>query len=345
MPTPHDVEVAARIGMLAHRVGVPGALEEALRLLADAVRGDATSVVAVEPFGGRFLALGALGYPEAVSEALAGTFTRTPWMTQVLETPLPPSISTEEGQSFRHGWFYAERMEPAGFRDGMSAPLRGADGRCVGLVHVSSGLDGAFGTESRAVLLALTPALTAMVDARRLAVMADPHLDAADPGIAAAMVDGPREATFDGLARPEVLDDPRFRQVVDEFAACGGRRLEMYWTHDRSWFRVLLHRTPVPGSDTTVTVVRSRHSSAPLGLSPRELDVLTLVAVGLTDQAIAARLVVSERTVHSHVQHVLRKTGCSGRAGAAALAVSRGIVRPVPGPGGGADVLRRLAMA
>lgn len=345
MPTPQDVEVAARIGMLVHRVDVPVAVDEALRLLADALRGDAASLVTLDPFEGRFLPMGAVGYPEPVARALAGPFTRTPWMRQVLETPLPPSISTEEGQSFRQGWFYAERMEPAGFRDGMSAPLRRPDGRCLGLVHVSSARDGTFGTESRALLLALTPALTAMTDVTRLAATTGPDADAGGSGAAAALVDGRREATFDGVPRPDVLDDPRLRMVLDDFADCGGRRLQMYWPVGRTWRSVLLHRVWIPGTDRSATVVQCRPAPPPFDLSPREVDVLTLVAVGLTDQAIAARLVLSERTVHSHVQHILRKTGCSGRTEAAALAVRRGIVRPSPGHGDLAEVVRRLVIA
>lgn len=57
-------------------------------------------------------------------------------------------------------------------------------------------------------------------------------------------------------------------------------------------------------------------------LSPRELDVLRLVAGGLTNQAIAGRLYLSPRTVERHLSNIYLKLGLSGksaRAGAAAL--------------------------
>jgi LuxR family maltose regulon positive regulatory protein len=53
-----------------------------------------------------------------------------------------------------------------------------------------------------------------------------------------------------------------------------------------------------------------------LGLTARELEVLTLVADGLTDPQIAQRLVISEHTVHRHVSNILVKLSCSSRAAA-----------------------------
>ena len=59
---------------------------------------------------------------------------------------------------------------------------------------------------------------------------------------------------------------------------------------------------------------------APLGLSPREREVLTLVARGASNTAIAAALGMSERTVAKHVERIHRKLGVASRAAAAARA-------------------------
>jgi LuxR family maltose regulon positive regulatory protein len=65
----------------------------------------------------------------------------------------------------------------------------------------------------------------------------------------------------------------------------------------------------------------------PLGeLSKRELEVLSLVAEGLTNHDIAQRLVLSEHTVNRHVANILRKLGLSSRAAAASLAGRHGLV-------------------
>jgi LuxR family transcriptional regulator, maltose regulon positive regulatory protein len=64
----------------------------------------------------------------------------------------------------------------------------------------------------------------------------------------------------------------------------------------------------------------------PLGdLSRRELEVLALVAEGLTNQEIAARLVLSKHTVNRHVANILRKLRLPSRAAAASLAVRHGL--------------------
>ena len=62
------------------------------------------------------------------------------------------------------------------------------------------------------------------------------------------------------------------------------------------------------------------------GLSPREVEVLRLVATGATNKAIAAQLVLSERTVDRHVSNLLAKLGVSTRAAATARAFDRQLI-------------------
>ena len=65
----------------------------------------------------------------------------------------------------------------------------------------------------------------------------------------------------------------------------------------------------------------------PDGLTKREIDVVRLVAEGLSNQQIAHRLVVSEATVKTHLNHVLSKLDLDGRPGLVAWAWRRGLVR------------------
>ena len=55
-------------------------------------------------------------------------------------------------------------------------------------------------------------------------------------------------------------------------------------------------------------LIELRHQARPLhDLSPREREVLALMAEGLTDRAIAQRLWLSQKTIETHIRHVLRK--------------------------------------
>jgi DNA-binding NarL/FixJ family response regulator len=66
-------------------------------------------------------------------------------------------------------------------------------------------------------------------------------------------------------------------------------------------------------------------SSLPDGLTPREAEVLALIAEGLTNAEIAERLVVSAATVKTHVNHIFAKTGARDRAQAVVYAYGHGL--------------------
>lgn len=62
-------------------------------------------------------------------------------------------------------------------------------------------------------------------------------------------------------------------------------------------------------------------------LSQREIEVLTLVAMGLTNKEIATRLFISDKTARNHVASCLLKLGANDRTEAATTAIRRGLIR------------------
>ncbi|MFI7013960.1 response regulator transcription factor [Streptomyces sp. NPDC050164] len=331
MPSHHQIAAAARIGMLTRERDTTSASAQALRELARALPLDAATLLTIDPLTGSHVQVASIGYTAAASQALAGEFVATPWYRNVVRRELPPSISEDAedaGPRFRHGWFYAERVRPAGFRDGVTGALRHR-GRLVGMVHLSTESADAYDTDARLLLASVMPALAALADP--LAHAGDLHGLAAQDAASLVTGDG-GVIDLPGRDRPRVLrEEGGFRALLDAFTGTGGRRLRLLWPACGDWRRVVLHRHPAgPGLASDAVLVHETPTELPYGLSPRELEVLTLAATGQTNQAIAQALFLSPRTVHSHVEHLLRKTGCASRAQATALAVRDGLLRPDP---------------
>jgi DNA-binding CsgD family transcriptional regulator len=70
----------------------------------------------------------------------------------------------------------------------------------------------------------------------------------------------------------------------------------------------------------------SRRLEGPAGLTRREIEVLRLLARGLSNREIAKRLVISPKTVGNHVEHIYAKIDATNRAGASLFAVRHGLL-------------------
>jgi HD-GYP domain-containing protein (c-di-GMP phosphodiesterase class II) len=76
----------------------------------------------------------------------------------------------------------------------------------------------------------------------------------------------------------------------------------------------------------------ARRPARPAGLTGREIEVLRLLARGLSNKQIAERLVISRKTASHHVEHIYAKTGTTNRALASLFAASNGLLQDaVPG--------------
>jgi HD-GYP domain-containing protein (c-di-GMP phosphodiesterase class II) len=86
----------------------------------------------------------------------------------------------------------------------------------------------------------------------------------------------------------------------------------------------------------------ARRQTRAAGLTAREVEVLRLLARGLSNKEIAERLVISRKTASHHVEHIYTKTGTSNRALASLFAANHGLIGAAdPGPADGAAWLRR----
>jgi DNA-binding NarL/FixJ family response regulator len=123
------------------------------------------------------------------------------------------------------------------------------------------------------------------------------------------------QARYDG-ARTRVLVGLARRLLGDEDAA----RLDL------AGARSTLVGLGAVGDVAALDRVAPTEDPAYGNLSPREVQVLRLVATGRTNAAIAAELVLSERTVDRHVSNILAKLGLGSRSAATAWAYEHRLV-------------------
>jgi DNA-binding NarL/FixJ family response regulator len=88
------------------------------------------------------------------------------------------------------------------------------------------------------------------------------------------------------------------------------------------------HLLDALAASTAAAEVQPSEPALPDGLTPREAEVLTLVAAGLSNSEIAERLYVNESTIKSHINHLFAKTGVRDRAQAVSYAYRHGLVGP-----------------
>ncbi|MFX0144663.1 MAG: response regulator [Candidatus Hodarchaeota archaeon] len=96
------------------------------------------------------------------------------------------------------------------------------------------------------------------------------------------------------------------------------------------------HGEAVMTRETTSRLMRGfadlahRQEPSPDRLSPRELELLQLVAEGHSNKAIGQRLSVSVNTVKYHMKNILQKLGAQNRTEAVMLAIRSGLIKPEP---------------
>jgi len=119
---------------------------------------------------------------------------------------------------------------------------------------------------------------------------------------------------------PELAEVPERLEIAlgpDAFVRCAavGSALDLNAAASYARDQIAAARTELAGTEP-----------APSGLSRREVEVLKLVADGLTTREIATRLFIAPKTADHHIQHIYTKTGVSNRAAATRWAIEHGVV-------------------
>jgi DNA-binding CsgD family transcriptional regulator len=222
----------------------------------------------------------------------------------------------------------AEVLLPAGFREGLSMCLVTQSGAYAGVLNLSTDDDRHPHDRAREAIAALNETLANVVDVtqscRTLAALLEPGTAA----LALARDGTPVELA--GVERSGILAEgsPLLAVLAGQVPRDGDERRFLWPADDGGWYRVRIVPCLDEAGSRSLSLVTVRPCSTVLGLTRREIDVLTLLAGGASNPAIARVLHVSPRTVATHVEHILEKLDVSTRAGAAGRAVREALVLP-----------------
>jgi ATP/maltotriose-dependent transcriptional regulator MalT len=159
---------------------------------------------------------------------------------------------------------------------------------------------------------------SAMLDALTAQARGAVHLAAGEPRDALVAL---RRASEIWNALDVPYEIARTRALVGDACRALGDEESAVLEHDAA--RSIFERL---GATPDLGRVGTAHRPVDHGLSPRELEVLELVAAGKTNREIAASLVISEHTVARHLQNMYAKLGVSSRAAATAYAFEHDLV-------------------
>jgi DNA-binding CsgD family transcriptional regulator len=321
---------------VAHIASAPGgvvqraeALLEPLRRL---IRFDAAYIALLHPQRREHLALVRHGYDQRTT-----TFLDTPALMDDIELlgldrTRPPMRVTDFTAPPEEIQSWAEYLRPAGFREGMAVGLFTPDGRYLGILGLSTASPVPPSDAVRDLAGTLAPLIAAAVDPLRSVAAVAGIIRRAAAGVV---------LTRDGAVLPLpglpghpllVAGSAVLTLAAGEFAE-GDAHLAFLCPSPtepggEGQVRVTVLATPVEAPSYLCVIVVVSPPGDLHGLTRRELEVLGLLVEGRGNQRIAADLLIAERTVAAHVEHILVKLAVPSRAAAAVTALRLGLFVP-----------------
>lgn len=223
---------------------------------------------------------------------------------------------------------WAECLLPAGYREGLGMCLFAADGRHLGFLGLFTASPAVPSDAARDLLAALGPALAQSFDPLRSVAMAARVVHSAVAAVILTRSRGveplpglPGHAVL-SLGAPvldvacELLDGPQisFLAPLPE--------------EPRGYLRVTALDVPEDAPHHAIAIIVLSPCGDLHGLTRRELEVLGLLVAGQHNAEAARTLFVTQRTIATHVEHILTKLDAATRTLAAVRAQRRGLYIP-----------------
>ena len=293
-----QLKVVGKIGRLAGARPDRAATSDVLDLLRSLCHFEAANLVRWDAACGRHVGVDNSGYDAELDRYFVERFPLTVPSRRIVSGRVPLRID-DEPYDFRETDTYLEQLQPRGFDDGMTTALFTDDDVYVGMLNMSSERPRHFDNDLRDLVAAVSFLVASVVDATAPA---------------------PPPPLLNWLGH----DEPHMTIVraAGHFAAGVHSSLRTVWHHDGAWQSVEFVRAESAGHVDVTAVPRE----VPYGLTRRELQIATAIAMGLRNKGIAASLHISPRTVGKHIERLLAKLGCASRFEAAAICVHEGVI-------------------
>ncbi|WP_424533962.1 response regulator transcription factor [Sphaerisporangium viridialbum] len=280
---------------------------------------EAYEFVAFDPATGCHRSLLSSGYARVDADA-AEEYARLDPYRRAMATRVPLPMGSPGTELY-----YRRHLEPYGWRSGLTAPLFVTEGRYTGLLHVNS--REALPPETTTVISAVSSALAHVTDLTRCVI--DPL--GLPPGFhAVAFERGGRRRAVAGWPTSEAVErEPIMAELARDFIDSRELSRRGLWLDSSGqWREVRVHRAGV-GFHGAIqgAVIAERPCALPYDLTAREIEVLTRVALGDSNPQIAAVLVLSVRTVTTHLEHIFAKLGCDSRTRLTTKVLAEGLCR------------------
>lgn len=282
---------------------------------------DAAELASINPISGETVGITNTGYETAVLEGLrSAPFIELMYLLDLPDTGRPIRMKDLPGDPLDN-WAVSDLLLPAGYAEGMTMALRSPDGRFTGVLNLSTTSRDHPSDLARDVVAKLCTVLGSLVDPMRSGRWLAMLLGA--ESMAVGLDNQGCTVPLPGIAGHSLLTDGTDLVEVAQGAAGMGTWNSFVWPDDETWYRVRV----VPCKDEQpITSVISMDTFDIGPLTRRELEVITLAADGLSNVEISNALVISSRTVGTHIEHILGKLSAPNRAAAVAYALREGLI-------------------
>jgi DNA-binding CsgD family transcriptional regulator len=208
---------------------------------------------------------------------------------------------------------------PSGYKEGSTMCLRLPHGRYTGAFHMSWTRESAATDERRETTERFRPVLAELCDQLRTPRIL---VEALAPAAFAIVLTAHGAAYALGTrgAGPHLDEDGAIRRLLDRRTAAP-LPARFLWADEEG----ICHRVAITPCRGEAILVTEEAIPWPYRLSLREVEVLHLVTIGVSNPDIGRLLKISPRTVATHIEHLLDKMGRFSRAGLAAEAAANGL--------------------